>query len=202
MQKRNLQKHEWQHSNTAGLQGFVMNTRRKPLDDIRVRRALVLSFDYESINNRLFYGLYKRSYSLFTNGSMAAEGKPFANRTLPQLCQTCQWPMLFTEPDDPTKICYRESDYQGEKYHTCSDGCKHIFDDEPEKYIQAWLPVHQIYQGNCFPEGTDPTVEGFDPLAAVIKYYNLEHGRDNLDFEGSEDQKNFEAWHGQATKNV
>ena len=76
LQKRNLQKHEWQHSNTAGLQGFVMNTRRKPLDDIRVRRALVLSFDYESINNRLFYGLYKRSYSLFTNGSMAAEGKP------------------------------------------------------------------------------------------------------------------------------
>ena len=34
--------------------------------------------------------------------------------------------------------------------------------------MQAWLPVHQIYQGNCFPEGTDPTAEGFDPLAAVL----------------------------------
>ena len=51
--------------------------------------------------------------------------------------------------------------------------------------------MHQIYQGNCFPEGTDPTVEGFDPLAAVLKYYNLEHGRDNLDFDVSEDKKNF-----------
>ena len=91
------------------------------------------------------------------------------------LCQVCQIPMLFTEPDDPTKICYRESDYQGEKYHTCSDGCKHIFDDEPEKYIQAWLPVHQIYQGNCFPEGTDPTVEGFDPLAAsMLEWCHIE----------------------------
>jgi phenol hydroxylase P3 protein len=26
-----------------------------------------------------------------------------------------------------------------------------IFDNEPEKYVQSWLPVHQIYQGNCFP---------------------------------------------------
>jgi phenol hydroxylase P3 protein len=132
----------------------------------------------------------------------AAKGNRFYNKTLPMLCQTCQIPLVFTEPGDPTKICYREVDYKAEKYHFCSDHCKKIFEDEPEKYIQAWLPVHQIYQGNCFPEGTDPTVEGFDPLAAVLKYYNLEHGRDNLDFEGSEDQKNFEAWHGQATKNV
>ena len=132
----------------------------------------------------------------------AAKGNRFYNKTLPMLCQTCQIPMIFTEPGDPTKICYREVDYKGDKYHFCSDHCKEIFEHEPEKYVQAWLPVHQIYQGNCFPEGTDPTVEGFDPLAAVLKYYHLEHGRDNLDFEGSEDQKNFAAWRGQATKNV
>ncbi len=132
----------------------------------------------------------------------AAKGNRFYNKTLPMLCQTCQIPMIFTEPGDPTKICYREVDYKNEKYHFCSDHCKEIFEHEPEKYVQAWLPVHQIYQGNCFPEGTDPTVEGFDPLAAVLKYYHLEHGRDNLDFEGSEDQKNFAEWRGQATKNI
>ena len=132
----------------------------------------------------------------------AAKGNRFYNKTLPMLCQTCQIPMLFTEPGDPTKICYREVDYKGDKYHFCSDHCKEIFEHEPEKYVQAWLPVHQIYQGNCFPEGTDPTVEGFDPLAAVLKYYNLEHGRDNLDFDISEDKKNFDEWRGQATKNV
>jgi phenol 2-monooxygenase P3 subunit (EC 1.14.13.7) len=89
----------------------------------------------------------------------AAKGNRFYNKTLPMLCQTCQIPMLFTEPGDPTKICYREVDYKGDKYHFCSDHCKEIFEHEPEKYVQAWLPVHQIYQGNCFPEGTDPTVE-------------------------------------------
>ena len=132
----------------------------------------------------------------------AAKGNRFYNKTLPMLCQTCQIPMLFTEPGDPTKICYREVDYKGDKYHFCSDHCKEIFEHEPEKYVQAWLPVHQIYQGNCFPEGTDPTVEGFDPLAAVLQYYKLEHGRDNLDFDISEDKKNFAEWRGQATKNI
>ncbi len=132
----------------------------------------------------------------------AKKGNRFYNKTLPMLCQTCQIPMIFTEPGDPTKICYRESDYKGTKYHFCSDGCKDIFDHEPEKYIQSWLPVHQIYQGNCFNPGVDPTAPGFDALGAVLDYYNMAVGRDNLDFEGSEDQKNFEAWRGMATKNI
>ncbi|PKO31623.1 MAG: phenol 2-monooxygenase [Betaproteobacteria bacterium HGW-Betaproteobacteria-7] len=133
---------------------------------------------------------------------MADKGERFYNNTLPMLCQVCQIPMVFTEPDDPTKICYRESEYQGEKYHTCSDGCQHIFDDEPEKYIQAWLPVHQIYQGNCFPEGTDPTAEGFDPMLKVLEWYHIQNGKDNLDYEGSGDQANFAAWRGMATQNT
>ena len=126
------------------------------------------------------------------------QGNRFYNKTLPMLCTTCQIPMVFTEPGDPTKICYRESDYQGDKYHFCSDGCKEIFDHEPEKYVQSWLPVHQIYQGHCFKPGTDPSAEGFDPLMAVLDWYELEVGRDNFDFEGSEDQKNFAAWRGDA----
>ena len=128
-------------------------------------------------------------------------GNRFYHTTVPQLCQVCQIPMLFTEPGDPTQICYRETDHQGEKYHFCSDHCKHIFEHEPEKYVQAWLPVHQIYQGNCFPEGADPTAPDFDALAEVLKYYHVNHGRDNLDFEGSEDQRNFDAWRNLATKN-
>jgi len=111
-------------------------------------------------------------------------GKRFYNKTLPQLCQVCQIPMVFTEPDDPTLTCYRETDYEGSKYHFCSDGCKDIFLREPQKYVQAWLPVHQIYQGNC----------GGSSLEDVLKWYNF--GKDNLDFNGSEEQKNWELWKG------
>ncbi|MBF0804654.1 MULTISPECIES: extracellular solute-binding protein [unclassified Neisseria] len=74
--KRRLRKHEWRHSNTAGMQGFVMNLRRAPFNDIRVRQALVESFDFENTNARLFYGLYRRSNSFFTHSEMAASGKP------------------------------------------------------------------------------------------------------------------------------
>lgn len=76
LKKRHLKKDEWTQGNVAGLQGFVMNQRRKPLNNILVRRALVESFDFESINKRLFYGLYHRSNSLFTNSGMVATGKP------------------------------------------------------------------------------------------------------------------------------
>ena len=134
-------------------------------------------------------------------GEQAKAGNRFYMKTLPMLCQTCQIPMLFTEPGNPTKIGARESNYLGNKFHFCSDHCKEIFDHEPQKYVQAWLPVHQIHQGNCFPPDADPSAEGFDPLAAVLDYYEVQMGRDNLDFDGSEDQKNFAAWRGQATSN-
>jgi phenol hydroxylase P3 protein len=142
---------------------------------------------------------YRPRFEYFAEQHKA--GNRFYNLTLPMLCQTCQIPMLFTEPADPTKICYRESDYKGEKYHFCSDGCKEIFDHEPEKYIQAWLPVHQIHQGNCFDPGVDPAAPGFNPLAAVLDHYHINQGRDNMEFEGSEDQRNFAAWRTMAAKN-
>ncbi|RQZ38004.1 YHS domain-containing protein [Burkholderia sp. Bp9090] len=134
-------------------------------------------------------------------GEQAKAGNRFYMKTLPMLCQTCQIPMLFTEPGNPKKIGARESNYLGNRFHFCSDHCKEIFDHEPQKYVQAWLPVHQIHQGNCFPPDADPSAEGFDPLAAVLDYYEVQMGRDNLDFDGSEDQKNFAAWRGQATRN-
>ncbi len=128
------------------------------------------------------------------------EGKRFYNKTLPMLCQLCQIPMVFTEPGEPTHTCYRELDYDGAKYHFCSDHCRAIFMAEPAKYIQAWLPVHQIYQGHCFAPGADPAQPGFDPLQSVLAYYELVPGSDNLDFEGSIDQRNFAAWRVQVSE--
>lgn len=76
LEKRSLGKHEWRQENTAGMQGFVMNLRHAPFDNLLVRRAMVESFDFESINERIFYGAYRRSSSYFTNSDMAASGVP------------------------------------------------------------------------------------------------------------------------------
>jgi phenol hydroxylase P3 protein len=127
---------------------------------------------------------------------LAAKGERFYNGTLPMLCTTCQIPMFFTEPGDPRWIAYRETEHGGDKYHFCSDHCREIFEHEPQKYTQSWLPVHQIYQGHCFKLDADPAAPGFEPLAEVLRWYGLNHGRDNLDFEGSEDQRHFRDWGG------
>ena len=91
--------------------------------------------------------------------------------------------------------------HKDEKYVFCSVHCQEIFGNEPEKFVQSWLPVNQIYQGNCFKPDVDPTAPDFDPLKAVLEYFNYNLGRDNGEFEGSEDQQNFAKWRGQAVNN-
>ena len=118
---------------------------------------------------------------------LAKKDERWFNDGLPMLCQVCQIPMVFTEVDtDPTRISFRESDYKGAKYHFCSDGCKDIFDYEPEKYVQAWLPVHQIFQGNC----------GGATLPEVLAWYHFEPGVDNGDYDLSPDRANWDRWTG------
>ncbi len=69
-------KREFRHSNPAGMQGFVLNTRRPPFDDVRVRQALGLAMDFEWMNRQVFHGQYIRSPSYFTNSDMEAAGSP------------------------------------------------------------------------------------------------------------------------------
>ncbi|HEX5337829.1 MAG TPA: extracellular solute-binding protein, partial [Gallionella sp.] len=66
------------HRNGAGWQGFAMNTRRALFQDKRVRQALGLAMDFEWMNRQLFFNLYQRSPSYFTNTELAATGKPDA----------------------------------------------------------------------------------------------------------------------------
>ncbi|HNJ97156.1 MAG TPA: hypothetical protein PLV13_03465, partial [Ilumatobacteraceae bacterium] len=56
------------------------------------------------------------------------------------------------------------------------------------------LPVHQIYQGNCFGPDADPTSPDFNPLLEVIKWYRYDVGTDNLPYTASRDHDNFKAW--------
>ena len=42
-------------------------------------------------------------------------GTPFKNIGLPKLCQVCQLPCVFTEPDDPSTLWTKSTQYQGER---------------------------------------------------------------------------------------
>ena len=60
----------------SGAQGFFFNLRREKFQDIRVRQALNLAFDYEWTNKNLFFSLYKRTASFFELSPLKAEGVP------------------------------------------------------------------------------------------------------------------------------
>lgn len=60
----------------SGAQGYFLNTRRDKFQDIKVREALDLVFDFEWSNKKLFYNLYKRTASYFENSDMMSAGKP------------------------------------------------------------------------------------------------------------------------------
>lgn len=58
-------------------QGYFLNTRLAKFSDWRVRKALNLLFDFESMNRTLFFGLYTRTDSYFEGGELqAGTGKP------------------------------------------------------------------------------------------------------------------------------
>jgi peptide/nickel transport system substrate-binding protein len=67
-----------------GMEGFVFNLRRPMFDDVRVREALGMMFDFEWINANLYSGLYTRTKSFFDDSELASTGRPAsaAERTL------------------------------------------------------------------------------------------------------------------------
>lgn len=62
--------------NIASGQTWVLNLRRPQWQDIRVRQAVGLMFNFEWSNEALFYGLYNRVNSFWDNSALAATGVP------------------------------------------------------------------------------------------------------------------------------
>ena len=64
------------HARPTGMQSFAFNLRRAKFQDIRVREAIGLAFDFNWSNRNLFYGQYSRTTSFFSNSELAASGLP------------------------------------------------------------------------------------------------------------------------------
>lgn len=57
-------------------QALFINTRRPLFQDVRVRHALSVLFDFETVQRTSLFGLYRRTNSYFPNGEFAARGLP------------------------------------------------------------------------------------------------------------------------------
>lgn len=94
-----LIKTEIANHNPAGMQGFVFNLRRPLFQDVRVRKALGLLFDFEWTNKNLFNGAYTRTQSYFANSELAATALPHGEELKLLEPSRAQLPVeLFTQP--------------------------------------------------------------------------------------------------------
>lgn len=76
VKKGAIKKEELKNARVAGMQAFVLNTRKPQFTDPRVRQAFNLAFDFDTLNKTLFYGQYIRTGSYFANSELAATGLP------------------------------------------------------------------------------------------------------------------------------
>jgi microcin C transport system substrate-binding protein len=83
----------------GGMQGYAFNLRRDKFKDARVRRAFNYAFDFEEMNQAMFFGQYKRVGSYFEGLELAATGLP-QGREL-EILETVRDkvpPEVFTKP--------------------------------------------------------------------------------------------------------
>jgi peptide/nickel transport system substrate-binding protein len=62
--------------------GFAFNTRRKIFEDVRVREALVMAFDFEWANANLFSGAYRRTYGYYSGSVLSSKGLKATDKEL------------------------------------------------------------------------------------------------------------------------
>lgn len=73
-------KEEFKTTSPQPFQGYFMNVRNPKFQDVRVRKALTLLFDFEAMNRTLFFDAYTRTDSYFEGGELQAQDGPPAGR--------------------------------------------------------------------------------------------------------------------------
>lgn len=92
-------KRAFETTSGEAMQGYVLNTRRPQFQDRRVREALTLAYDFESLNRLQFHNLYQRTNSYFQGGELASSGIPEGLEL--EILETVRDqipPEVFTEP--------------------------------------------------------------------------------------------------------
>lgn len=80
VQSGEVVKSEIPHERPSGITGFVMNTREAPLDDWRVREALIQAFNFEFVNQVLNGSTLPRIESYFSNSQLGMDHGPAEGR--------------------------------------------------------------------------------------------------------------------------
>ncbi|MEO3997627.1 extracellular solute-binding protein [Mesorhizobium sp. CAU 1732] len=76
VERGDVVKRVFQSNSGEPMQGFALNMRKPQFQDRRVREAMTLAYDFESLNRLQFHNLYQRTNSYFQGGELASSGVP------------------------------------------------------------------------------------------------------------------------------
>lgn len=188
-----VKKEQLKHARVAGMQAFVLNTRRAQFADARVRNAFNLAFDFATLNKTLFYGQYIRTDSFFANSELAATGLPqdrekeileavAAKHPLPKEVFTAPWknPDATNSGDHRTNM--REAiKLLGEAGWTIKQGRLANAQGEPLK--AEFLLVNPDFERIVLPYIEDLKKIGVDASARIVDTSQYKRRLDSFDFD-------------------
>lgn len=164
--------------------GFVFNLRRKIMQDIRIREALALGYNFEWTNDSLQYGLFKQRASFTQDTPLMAHGVPEgAELAFLKSLGDLVPPAMLTEParmphtSNPAKLNDRRNLRRAMKllddagWPVASDGMRRnaagetlritfLFNTAAEGTLGA---VIESYVSNLAKMGVDARLEKVDP---------------------------------------
>ncbi len=184
------------HQKPSGMTGFVMNARRPPFDDWRVREAMILAFNFEYINGTITGGALPRITSYFSNSPLAmlagpAEGKvqallePYASDLLPGTLEGYALPVTDGSQRNRRGIRAAMKLLQDAGY-SAEDGTMRDADGNPlsfrillakgsEQDIPGSDKIADIYVQALERLGIDASVERVDPAQAVSRLATFDY---------------------------
>ena len=163
----------------SGMQAWMINLRRDKFQDIKVREAFSIAFDFEWANKNLMFDAYARTQSCFQNSDMMATGKPskaelallepFKDKLSPTCSARPGSRRRATAPGQDRRQLRRSAQLLNEAGWTVKDGKRVNAKDEPLTveflaFERVSEPHHALYIKNLAALGIDATLRVVDPV--------------------------------------
>lgn len=178
-----------------GMQAFILNLRRAKFQDVRVRQAFNLAFDFEWSNANLFYGQYTRSRSFFNNSELEATGLPGpAELALLEPLKDKIPPEVFTKeyqnPSNPDPGARRANLKQASGlmaaagWAVSQEGGKNVLKNSAGDTFKAEILLdNPIYERIVLPYQQRLQLLGFDISVRTIDDAQMTERKKNFDFD-------------------
>ena len=163
-----------------GMQSWALNLRRAKFQDVRVRQALNLAFDFEWSNENLFYGQYIRSRSYFNNSELEAKGLPSPEELaileplrdkLPPEVFTTEYgnPVNATSQDRRKNLREAQKLLADAGWTSSSEGAKRLLkNDKGETFILNFLIYSPSFERIALPYKEQLELLGFDVTIRTV----------------------------------